>query len=239
MIFQSDYRFIPIFTSQLFIIVIFLILALKILKRNVNRANVTLSLYYFFTSSGLIFNILFFILPLIDPWNIFLATIFYDFTYYLLFLSLIFLLAFTLNLLMLESEFTKIKYLVLVFTHAIITFMFLFFPEGITIIKVNNEWRPLYSWLFLITMYIYFSGVIVIPTIIYSLRLYKRFEAKNLKKRLRYFILGVIGSFIVLYGVGLYNTWHDPIFRLVWGILNILILIPSGLLIYYGIGQNL
>lgn len=239
MILQSDYRVISIFTSQLFIIVIFLFLALKILKRNLKRANLTLSFYYIFTSSGLIFNILFFIAPLIDPSNLILATIFYDFTYYLLFFSLIFLLAFTINILKLESEFTKNKYFLLVFIHAIITFLFLFFPEGISIIKVNSEWRPLYSWLFLIIMYIYFTSVIVIPTIIYSLHLYQKFEAKNLKKRLRYFILGIIGSFIVLYGVGLYNTWHDPLFRSIWGILNILILIPSGLLIYYGIGHNL
>jgi len=44
--------------------------------------------------------------------------------------------------------------------------------------------------------------------------------------------------FLSSYGAVLYNTWQNPIFKLVWTFLS-LIIIPSGILIYCGIARNL
>jgi hypothetical protein len=69
--------------------------------------------------------------------------------------------------------------------------------------------------------------------------MYKLFEDKGLKKKLRYFSLGIFGTFISLYGLILYNTWDDPLYKLIWGVISLFLVPISGFLIYYGIGHNL
>lgn len=80
--------------------------------------------------------------------------------------------------------------------------------------------------------------MIIIPSTIYFKKLYNKFEKIELKKKLRYFTAGIYGMFFTSYGAVLYNTWQNPIFKVVWTFLS-LIIIPSGLLIYYGIARNL
>jgi hypothetical protein len=52
--------------------------------------------------------------------------------------------------------------------------------------------------------------------------------------------LGIMLTLISIYGLALYNTWHDPpIFRVIWSLVSLVVIPGAGLLIYYGIGQNL
>ncbi len=80
--------------------------------------------------------------------------------------------------------------------------------------------------------------MIIIPSTIYFKKLYKKFEKIELKKKLRYFIAGSYGMFFISYGAVLYNTWQNPILKIIWTFLS-LVIVPSGLLIYFGITRNL
>ncbi|MFW9938439.1 MAG: hypothetical protein ACFFD5_12380, partial [Candidatus Thorarchaeota archaeon] len=88
-------------------------------------------------------------------------------------------------------------------------------------------------------------SVLVKCSIFLSVKLYHTFTDKRLKKKFRLFLLGIIGMFSAFYGLILYNTsvLFEVIilenFKSIWTVLVFCIVIPSGLLIYYGIGQNL
>ncbi len=122
-----------------------------------------------------------------------------------------------------------------ILTYAIINLLVLTIPGLITF----NEGVPAYSWVFLTFIYIIFTLGTVIPTIIFSIKLFNTFEDRTLKRKFKFFIIGVIGMCFAFYGLMLYNTWSDSIFRTIWSFLVFFIVIPSILLIYYGIGQNL
>jgi hypothetical protein len=55
---------------------------------------------------------------------------------------------------------------------------------------------------------------------------------------LMFFFIGIFGILIAFYGLILYNTWYESLYRLIWPIVSLLT-IPSGYLIYYGIGRDL
>jgi len=80
--------------------------------------------------------------------------------------------------------------------------------------------------------------MIIISSTIFFKKLYNKFEKNELKKKFKYFTGGTYGMFLSSYGAVLYNTWQNPIFKLVWTFLS-LIIIPSGILIYCGIARNL
>jgi hypothetical protein len=125
----------------------------------------------------------------------------------------------------------------MVFLYGFGCFILLLIPNGITI-GAATGWLPLFSWTFLISFYIYFTITMILPIFYLLLRIYFTFEDKSLKKKFIYFAIGILLILISIYGLVLYNTWQEPIFRTLWSIVS-LIVIPSGLLIYYGIGQNL
>ena len=234
MIFQETEwtRFFLIVIIQSFICVLFLSLAHKILRRNQNRLTLILSGFYISEALGLIMNIIYYPLK-INP----LVYILHFITCFFIGFGQIFLVIFLLNLFKLDKDFNMKKHVIIISSYAISIFLLLIFPGGITI-NENTNWRPVFSWTFLVSLYIFFTCFIIIPTIILSIEIYKKFENKNLKRKLKLFFLGINGTFFAYYGSLLYNTWDDPLFRAIWSVLS-LIIIPSGLLIYYGIGKDL
>lgn len=223
-------RFLLIFTLQSTIAIFFFYLALRILKRNLNRITLNLSLFYVLTGSGLILNVIYIAIS-----GTFLGYIIYFLTAYFSALGPIFIVIFIQNLLDLNSNFPTKKQIIIIFSYAIILFLLLIFPGGIDI----YEGTPIYSWLLLVLLYIFFTFYLSIPTIFYSIKLYKRFLDKNLKKKLRFFFIGIFAMFFGLYGLILYNTWQGSIFRSIWIFILMVIIIPSGYLIYYGIGRGI
>jgi len=215
--------------------VFFLWLAYKILKRNKSRLTILLSSFYFSEAIGLILNVIY--LPL-------KISILYAIMFFLFSFGQIFLVIFLINLNKMDGEFSFKKDLIVIFSYAIILLLLLNFPGGITINEDTN-WRPVYSWSFLISSYMFYTCFINIPTIILSIKIYKKFEdknlkrkLKNLKRKLKFFFIGINGFLCVYYGTLLYITWDNNIFRTIWCFLS-LIIIPLGFLIYYGIGKDL
>jgi len=131
------------------------------------------------------------------------------------------------------------KQFIIILIYGLANLILLLLPGGITI-NEQTSWTPLYSPQFFVISSLFFTLVIFIPSILLSLKLYHTFTDKGLKKKFRLFLIGIIGMFSAFYGLILYNTLTEPIiFKSIWTVLVFCIVIPSGLLIYYGIGQNL
>ena len=214
----------------MFIICTFLTISYKILKRNRTLPNIFLSLFYSLISCSFIITIIY--LPFREENIVYLL---YFLILYSFFLSFIFLLLFNLNLIQFET--TIMKDIIIIIIYAILSFLIILYPGGITINESTN-WMPVWSWEFLLIVNIFLSSFIIIPNIIISIKIYKKIKIKEIKKKWARFFFGLIGLAFVLYGTALYNTWNDPIFKLIWIPLT-LIAIPSGILIYYGIAKNI
>lgn len=225
---ENDFgRLMAIYVSQSLVSAIFLFLALSILKRNRNRLTLLLSGFYILAAIGFIFNAIYIHL---EPYHI--AYIIYIIAAFLILFCPIFLVFFIINLLRIEPKFSWKKQIIFILSYGVLTFLLLNFPGGFTLIE-NNYWSPVYSWTFSITIYIVITCVIVIPFVTLFFKLYKTFEDEKLKKRLKYFFMAFCWISIGFYGLILFNTWKEPLFRTIWGTIVIIIAITSGGLIYY------
>jgi uncharacterized protein YacL len=113
-----------------------------------------------------------------------------------------------------------------------------FIPDGVTI-NASTEWKPVWS----VAMFIYFVSVILIlgmlPSLYYSIQVYKRFEDELIKKRWKYFIYGIIGIYIFVIGTLFSNTLNVQTFRTIWSLIALIFVIASPLLMYYGVGRQI
>jgi len=227
-----------IFIIQPIAIFFFLYVAFRILRRNKNPITLTLSTFYILTAIGFTLNIVMVILTLTIFKIEFLILLIYFFTIYLILLAPIFLLVFILHLLYSAPSLSKKKKWIYIIIYGTLCLIIILLPNNI-ILNESTNWSPIYSWGFLIVLYIFYTCSIFIPTTVNLIRLNRLFKNKDLKKKLRIFTLGIMGNLSTLYGVILYNTWHDPQYRVVWSAISLVLVPLSGFLIYYGIGQNL
>ncbi|MFW9875985.1 MAG: hypothetical protein ACFFG0_23025 [Candidatus Thorarchaeota archaeon] len=225
-------RFLQIYIIQGGFALFFLYMAYIILKRGKKRANLYLSGFYLSTTIGVVINIIYA--------NIFEETIVYILhfaTYYILCFSLAFLLIFTLILLQPPKKINnRIQFLFLV-VFGLILLCLLYIPDGIKIDQ-STDWKPDWSWMFLIYSILICSGMVIFPISYYSLKIYKKLENVQLKKKWKYFLIGVSAYFFLYYGTSLSNTLNQDSFRLIWSIISLPTLIAL-YLIYYGVGRQL
>ena len=235
MIFQAVEltRLVIILVMHTFISLFLYYLSFKILKRNFNRITLTLSLFYILPGSGFLLSIIF----LLFSKNL-IGYIIYLTAAFIILFGFIFLILSIKNIVNIDSDLSLKKDYIIIFVYGISIFFLFCIPGAITI-NENTKWVPLFSWQFLIYIYLFFTITIFMPTLILSIKLYNTFEDKRLKRKLKFFFIGIIGMFSAFYGLILYNTWHDPFFRTIWAFIVFLIVVPSGFLIYYGIGQNI
>jgi len=229
-------RILIVFIGQLILASIFLFIAVKLLRRTRPRPIITLSIFYFLASIGFIFNILHVIIRTINPEDAVLLKVIYFLTFYPPLFSGIFILTFILCILKLGDVFTLKKQLIITLIYGFVTLVIYFIPDGVTF---TEQGQPIYSWSFFTAIYSSFTLFIAIPTIWYSRRLIRTFQDKILKKKLITFLIGVFGIYIVVYGVTLYSTWQNPLFTTIWSVVTFFLMIPSAILIYYGIGREL
>lgn len=227
-------RLFIVFVPQIFVGGLFFFLIFKILKRNTNRSSLTLSGFYFFFSIGFILNGIAVLLASFSPGEF--IGIIYLILIYLIMFSFIFVIVFILGLLKLKDVFTLKKAFIIILTYGIIWLLLLFYPGGVS---YSETWAPIYSFPLYIAANILFTVSYTIPVMYYSTRLRRLFLDSNLKKKLSLFLTGIVLITILIYGVLLYSTWQNATFKTVWGIFAIVLLISSGLLIYYGIGRDL
>ena len=145
---------------------------------------------------------------------------------------------FNLNLLKSKFEFTRKKQLILFIIYAIASFVILLIPGGITI-DASTDWRPLYTLTFSIILMIFATVFLIVPSFLFTLKIYKTFEDETIKKKWLYYLLGYCGLAFVFNILIIYNSFTDPIIRTLFSIISVIILIPSGILMYLGIGRQL
>jgi len=237
MIFQlTEYlRLFIVFVPQVFLVVVFCFLIFKILKRNTNRSSLILSGFYFTVSLGLGMNAIAVLIAFYSPGE-FIAILYFLATYFTM-LSFVFVIVFILSLLKLKSVFTRKKALLIILVYGVVWLLLHLYPGGVTYSEEN--WAPIYNPLLFLAVNILFTLSFTIPVVYYAIRLRRLFIDPNLKKKLSWFLIGITIQIFLIYGVMLYNTWDDTTFKTVWGISAIVLLISSGLLIYYGIGRDL
>jgi hypothetical protein len=98
--------------------------------------------------------------------------------------------------------------------------------------------RPKWGSLFYIYVISIITGFAVIPIVRTSLKIYVSFETKTLKKKWLYYFIGSLGSFSLAYLVFTNNLLDNDVFRLVFGVYAISVIIWVSLM-YYGIGFKL
>jgi len=235
MIFQiTEYlRLFIIFVPQIFVVGLFSYLIFKMLKRNTNRNSLTLSGFYIFVSLGLLMNVIAVLIAFFSPGEF--IGVLYFFTTYLTMISFVFVVVFVLSLLKLKYEFTLKKAFAIILAYGIVWLLLHLYPGGV----IYPENVPQYRLPYYIAANILFTVSFTIPVIYYSLRLRRLFKDSNLKKKLSWFLIGIALAIFLVYGLLLYNTWQDPTFKTIWGFSIIVLLISSGLLIYYGMGRDL
>jgi hypothetical protein len=221
-----------VFVSQGVLIVLFTVLGLKIISRNRTRAHLALFLFYILLVFGFIFNIVF---VLLGPTNneVLLRT-FYILSSFFIAFPFVFNLLFIVILLKLEYSMKKIVAVVLLYGGVCLSLYLI--PNGILF---SPTWVPTYSFTFFIVLYVYFTVFMTIPTIFYSFKMYRKFEAQNLKKRLRLYLIGFIIIIGAIYGGIYFITTTNQLFKSIYGVFALIFQITAGILIYYGLGREL
>lgn len=225
-------RFLQIYVIQGSFGSFFLFMVYKVLKRGTKRENLYLSSFYLSAGIGGIINIIYA--------NIFEDNIVYALhfaTYFILCFSMAFLLIFVLILLKPTNKVTIKTQLIILIVFWLLLLGLLFIPNGIVINDTPN-WRPNWNWNFYIYSLIVCSSIVIIPTSYYSILIYEKLENQYLKKKWKYFLIGLYSYFFLYYGTSFSNTLNDDGFRFIWSIVSLPTLIAL-FLIYYGVGRQL
>lgn len=225
-------RFLQIYVIQGGFAFFFLYMAYVVLKRGKKRTNFYLSSFYLSTAIGGFINIAYA--------NIFEESVVYILhfiTYYVLCYSIIFLLIFVLILLKPSEKFNTRHQIIFLIIVGLLLLGLIVIPNGIQI-NEGTDWKPNWSWVFFIYSVIVCSTILIIPTSYYSFRIYSKFENQYLKKKWKYFLIGMLGYFFLYYGTSLSNTLNNDSFRFIWSLISLPTLI-SLFLIYYGVGREL
>ena len=225
---NSDWtRIFLVYGIQLILGIFFFYFGILIIKRNQNRIGRSLGCFYITIAGAAFLNALL-ILIRSNP----AAFLLYFLILYLGFFSHSFLVIFIRNLGQTNPNGFKI-----LIGYALITFIILLYPEGFEYNKHTN-WRPTFAFYFSILLILYYTFLLLIPILYYSKKVYNSFMDALLKQQLKYFLTGVLCLSFMFYGLLFYVFWDNYIYRIIWSFLAFLS-IPSGFLIYYGIGRKI
>ncbi len=216
------------------ILVSFLLIAFKILKRNKNWLHLTLSGFFIGISIGFVFNMIFVLLST-DPFADIVLTLYY-FTMYFLLTGTFFLTIFLINLLKIENILSKQKQIVILLIHSILLFTMVLIPNGVEINSTTN-WNPVYSLYYGTFVLVMFTVFSVTPQLLFSHKIYKSFQNEFLLKRWKFFVIGIIFVYIMCYGTVIYNILDIQAIRTVFSLLSVGLVVIRAILIYYGVGK--
>ncbi|NHJ19506.1 MAG: hypothetical protein EAX91_01090 [Candidatus Lokiarchaeota archaeon] len=230
-------RILTVYVAQGVISVVFLYLAIRILSRDRKRLNVFFASLYISPVIGVIANFIY--APLSDVTVVLALNFITNFTSTY---APIFIVVFDLILLKSEKIINTSKQLVILIGYAIAVFcmvIFLFFPGyGLTISPATN-WTPVWSFPFFLYIILVLTCFAAIPAFYYSIKIYQKFEDKQLKKKWRFFIFGYIALMTFMYAIFISNFLNNATFRIIAGILALILAILGGFMMYYGVGRQI
>lgn len=225
-------RIIAIYVANGIIFTFFIYLAYKILKQSRKRQNIYFSLMYISVAIGIFIN---FIYATLTDSNLIILLNF--FTNYFITLGTIFLTVFVLILLKTEEIFDTKKQLTLIITYAILLSLMIFIPDGVEV-GPHTGWSPHWSWPLFIYVAIIITIMSVAPSLYYSIKLYKKFEDILIKKKWKFFIIGMSELFAVLYGTFFTHALNISLIRTIWSIIALVLSLSGAYLIYYGVAKK-
>ncbi len=229
---QIDFeRVIGIFIVNGVVILFFLIIFIKLWRRQKNRYSMLFSMVYLFNAIGLGLNIIYAFLTSEIP----IITLDF-FMMYLTLMGQIFALLFNLNLLKSITTLTAKKQKLIFIGYAIALFLALYFPMDTTI---NAEFIPRYSWTKFLVMILFYFGAFFIPIVYTIMLVYKTIETKELKTRWLFYLYGYLFLGFALANGFLYATWDNEIYRSFSIYFLLISTIIGGYLLYYGVGKSL
>ncbi|MFX1495599.1 MAG: hypothetical protein ACFFBZ_15045 [Promethearchaeota archaeon] len=239
MLFLSITRIITVYVVQGFLFAFFLFLAIKILKRDRKRLNVIFSCFYISAAIGLIVNFIY--APLEDEAFETVVLVLNFITNFGTFYSPIFLIVFNLILLKSEKVITTTKQVLVLIVYGLAMFCMIFFifvpGFGVTL-NASTKWTPLWSTPFFIYL-LTIETTAVVPLLYLSIQIYSKFEDENLKKKWSLFIYGLCALIIFMYGIFVSNWLNNDNFRLIMGIIGLILAITGGYLMYSGVGRQI
>ncbi|TFG18628.1 MAG: hypothetical protein EU533_07540 [Promethearchaeota archaeon] len=207
----------------------FLLMALKVLKRGKTRIYRIFSGFYLSICIGFFINFIF-VLFLIEPlvWFLYLVTM------YFLNFGIVFLTVFTMMLR--SGELSKKRQNIVIITFALLLIGMFFIPGGL-VINQKSDWHPIYSDS-LIIFFLTVISISFIPALYNSIQIYKTIDDNRLKKRWRYFLLGII--FVGMYGYGTLITYKITLGVIIipYGIATFILMLLSSYFLYYGMAKN-
>ena len=229
-------RIFTIYIAQGIVFVVFLYLAIKILRRDKKRLNVIFAGFYISPVIGLFINFIYGPLTYV-PLVLFLNYL----TNFGIFYSPILLVVFDLILLKSEKVINTTKQILILVGFGIIMFCMIFFiitNYGVEIVNEGGNLTPV--WFIPFFLYLVFVELIVTIIIFYlSLLIYKKFQDEALKQKWKSFIYGFLCLIIFMYGIFVSNTLNNSTFRIVMGGIGVILAIIAAFLIYRGVGRQL
>jgi len=226
-------RFLQVYIVQGVVGIIWGYIAYRILKRGKKRLNLILVSFYFAGIMGIFLNFIY--APLTNEFWVYLLNFFTNFCF---FLAPIFLVVFEILLLKSNVLFGIKKQLFIVIGYGILLCGIIFIPEGVSISQ-NTDWKPVWSIVYFIYAVVVTSVFGTIPSLYFGLKIYKKFENYELRKRWILFIGGVIAIYIFTYGTFLSNTLNSELFRSIWSVVALTLTITGPILLYYGVGKQI
>ncbi|KKM78404.1 hypothetical protein LCGC14_1360300 [marine sediment metagenome] len=165
-----------------------------------------------------------------------IRNVLYRVNIFFLFFGLFFTLLFTFYLY--KENKMKNQYLIIFSVlYSIFLILLLYHPENITI-SVSTNWNPIWKLNILISIILISLGCCFIPTIAVSIIIYRKFRLKILKKKFKYFIIGIIGAYMTLYGAIIAYSTNNSTIILIFSFTSIVNIVWA-LFIYYGMTSNL
>lgn len=235
---ENPIRVITIYGAQGLVFAWFAYLAYRILKRDRKRLNLIFSGFYLSVVIGTLFNFIYG--PIANEQIVLILNYFTNFG---AFYAPIFFVVFNLILLKSEKVITPAKQLMIFIGYGVYMFCMIFFVLagvgwGVSL-NVSTNWSPVWHLPFFLYMFLGVTLFTIVPLLYLSFQIYKKFEDKELKKKWKFFIFGVIAFIIFMYTIFFSNFLNNPTVRTLIGPIGVVLALIGGYMMYTGVGRQL
>lgn len=228
-------RFIQIYIAQLGVGgIYFLILAILVLRRSTKNLNKIFAMFFISVAAGTITNVIY-----ANLLNAPLVKFLHILTVFLFCWAMIYLFLFNLIILRSEQQIVRNKQiLVIVIWTLIISVLFIIGLLGGVTIDESTNWSPVWELSFFLYVIIVCLLGMTIPTMYLAIQIYNQFEDEMLKKKWKFFLIGIVCFYVMLAGTGIANFLAETLIRNIWGIIAMVSFLAIYTL-YYGVGKQI
>lgn len=205
--------------------------AYKLIKRAKSRSTATLSCFFIFNAITFFIAIISIIIA-----NTPFAYLCYVIAFFIYIFAQSFIIIFSWLIVNLDKKLFYKYYLGILIYGIISTYVFWIgiFLKGIRY-DSGTGWIPIFSWLFFFISLSYILIFLIVPEIIFAVKLINIFEGVLLKRRIKFFILSVFLEFAIVLLIVLYNTGiNNSVFK----VINLFLMPPLSTLAAYFIYKS-